>query len=189
VENPLLRPVKYSLENYEEEELLLKDNDDAAIVNSVGDQFDVPPTQEEVYLVLVASANYANLQTVINTANTYHGTVNRTSFYRSPAKTVRFLPITSGELQYENGFTFYTVSYRFAFKASGWTPREFLNQGWRFRENAGEDPKPAIDPVTRQMVLNPVKLALDGTMLPEGQDPVFVSFETRAQKDFNDLGV
>lgn len=187
-DNPILRPPRYRVDFQEESTVVAKDNAGAAIVNSVGDEFDEPLEQEEIYPILVVERNYANLQTVIDIGNEYHKSVNSKVFYGSAVRTVRFLPLTSTELLFENGVSFYTVTFRFMFNKDTWD-RVVMNRGWRYRQAAGGNLIPAVDPTTQLPVQSPVKLAANGTLLADGAQPIWLTYQTRPLKDFSSLGV
>ncbi len=98
------------------------------------------------------------------------------------------LPIQSSDVQYEATTSYYEAALRFAYNPKTWD-REVMNRGWRYRPAADQEPIQAIDPGTRLPVVTPVKLAEDGTLLPEGDPPHFVRFETLELAEYNDIGV
>lgn len=192
-ENPLLRPVRYHIEYHEETITYERDVNGDPIANTVGDTFDEPLEEPIVYMTLVAVKNYATLQQIINIGLQYHDTVNSDTFYGAPARTVRFLPIECGEQQQENGIRYYQATLRFMFKPNrSYSPtwdRVIMNTGWRGRQEVGGAIMVLSCDETRLQFIGAPKLTAQGLLLPEGQDPHWLTFQTREAKAYGGIGV
>jgi hypothetical protein len=186
VTSPELRPTRFRIEWIDQQGILIKDRLGSPIVNSVGDEFDVPLEEPELFMVLVADRNYLTLQGVIDLGLQYHGTVNSATFFGGQPRTVKFLPIQASDVQYERGIAYYTASLRFAYNPKTWD-REVLNRGWRYRAVAAGAIRKAIDPVTKLPTSQPLNLATDGTLVPDGQPPVYLKFEANVLANYNNI--
>lgn len=184
VNSPLLKQTKWHVEWLEETAIVAKDASGVPITNTVGDEFDTPIEQPKLFMVLVAEKPYATLQEIIDLGLEYHESVNSVAFKNGPARTVRFLPIQSQQVQFENGIEYYMASLRFGFNPETWDV-EVLNRGWRYRPTAGTAPVKAIDKETHLPVSVPVNLAENGTLLAEGATKYYVKRQTYKLKDYN----
>jgi hypothetical protein len=184
VATPTLRPTRWRVEWLDQQGILVKDRLGNPIVNSVGDEFDIPLDEPELFMVLVAEKNYLTLQEIIDLGIQYHGTVNSAIFRGGAVRTVKFLPIQSSDIQHESGISFYTAALRFAYNPKTWD-REVLNRGWRFRQAAAGPIQKIIDPVTKLPPSQPLNLAADGTLIPDGDPAVYLKFEANVLADYN----
>lgn len=185
VTTPTLRPTRWRVEWLDQMGILTKDRLGNPIANSVGDEFDIPLEEPELFMVLVAEKNYLTLQEIIDLGIQYHGTVNSAVFKNGAVRTVKFLPIQSSDIQHESGISFYTAVLRFAYNPKTWD-REVLNRGWRFRQVAGGPIQKAIDPITKLPPGQPLNLKnADGTLVPDGQPAEYLKFEANTLADYN----
>lgn len=182
--SPLLRPVKWRVEWFEESGIAVKDKDGAPLVNAVGDEFDTPVEKPGLYMVLVGDKAYATVDEIITLGLTYHGSVNSANFRGATPRQVKFLPMTSSEVTNENGVEYFLATFRFAYNPETWDV-SLLNHGWRYRPAKDQDPVEAVDPKTRLAVSKPVHLAEDGTLLPEGAKKVYLAKRIFTEKDYN----
>lgn len=110
--NPLLRPVTFSVESSNLSEVIAYDQrNDRPLVNAAGD-FYTDIEREFSQFTLVATKNEPNLTAIFNKAVTYQNKVNSNTFYGQSPNTCRVESINSGPLQAENGYLFYSVTYR-----------------------------------------------------------------------------
>lgn len=186
--NPLDQPIKYRIEWIEEQMEVTVDRNGARIVNTVGDAFDELIEEPQLYPVLVAEKNYLTIQEIIDIGMAYHRTVNDGVFYGGQPRTVKFMPIQSGDIQVSNNISYYTATLRFAFNPNTW---DFIhpNNGHRFRKVAGGPIGLKMDDDTRWSLPFPMDLKADGTLLPVGDPPVMLTFEILPEADYSLIGV
>ena len=186
VTNPLNRPVKYWLETMEIVEPVTVDIADKPLRNSAKQEFVDPLMQEEHITVLCGQYNVANLQTVLNLNETYAGTVNNAEFKDAAEYRWKCLPIQAGQIQFENGFAFYSPVIRIAKHPVDWR-RRVVDQGFQHLD-AGGRLVHATDE-NGEPVSEPVLLLSDGTRSPAGIEGRVKVFETRRKTDFTKLGI
>lgn len=188
IPSPLDYRIRYRLEWLEEQVAVEKDRDGNPVANTVGDDF-VPGLMEPVlYPVLVCERNYATVEEILALGQQYHKTVNSLEFFGGAPGTVKMLPITSSDLLTEKGIEFYTATFRFAYNSETWV-NSLLNRGWRGRPTAGDDVQRLLDKLTLLPISEPANLAQDGTVLNDGDPPVFVDYWTLTEIDYNALGL
>jgi hypothetical protein len=116
--NPLERPARWSGSLAHFTRPALVDINGNAILNMAGDPYDPP---------LEADDSRQSFQAVRNEASppwsfsqTYKDAINSDSWNGAPPRTVKIFDISFGELQYENGYAFYPVTYSFQHNAENW---------------------------------------------------------------------
>lgn len=189
--NPLLRPVKYGLEWAQYTMLLTKDADGDPILNTVGDEFDEPLEEDDDRPILVAVRNEdaANLASLIALAVDYRNATNSDTFYGAPPGCVKMAPMELGDIQYENGQSYYAVRYAFMFKEEqeggvpGWN-RQILNRG----KNAYKTANTASTKYSLGAEA-PKNLKEDGTVLGSEDDPFYLDIKTKKRRSFGALGL
>lgn len=189
IDDPTKRKVVLWTERISETEIVEKDRDGNPIVNAAGQAFDTPLTRERWLTVVVAKKNFPTLDDIDQINLQYDQKVNGGSFRGYPAETVLFAGAETGPPQFENGIRFYEATMRFVVRPEGWG-KEILNQGFKHFDRPKADASAklvhAVDDYG-QPVTEPVKLALDGTLLPKGQTGVFVGpfhiYETASLSD------
>lgn len=154
--------------------------------NAAGQEFVDPITEERQIQVLAAQRNVATLQEIIDLQQTYDRAVNQEEYRKGAPWTWKVLPIESGQVIYENGYAYYSPTFRLAYKAETWK-RKILNQGFQYINNVVRGLVRATDangePTPEPVLLNP-----DGTRLTTGNGN-YLTFETLYPKKFDQLGV
>ena len=179
-ENPLERAPKYRLEFTQHTKVVERDINLALVVNTVGDKFTDPPlTQDESRPTLVIVRNEAELD--FGFALDYKDAINSDNFKGAAPGQVKLVELSHSDLQVENDVEFYTKTYKFQGNPDGWNP-QVLNVGMYAKDSAGKRYKIAG-------IKKPVKLKEDGTILPEGEEPFYIPFETHKLRSFNALGL
>ena len=196
VQNPLARPPRYFLELMQFERPVAKDINGRPIENALGKPFDPPIMQDDSRQVLVAVRNVANIFQLTALQQTYKDAINTNPFYGAKPRQAKVVSITSGEEKTEGNYRYYEVAIRIAFKEEGETwIREILHTGMsRNKPNPDQtDGAPRFIETTKlkngEQINSPVKLAKDGTQLPDGADPVYLKFKTYPERDFRGLGI
>lgn len=189
--HPLLRPIKYRVEWANYTRIVKKEvaGEMRDIVNACGDPFSDPVEQDDQRPVLVAVKNVQSLQYVIARGMSYKNAVNRDSFWGAEPRHAKVQGITAGDKQKEEDVEFYTMTIRVEFNEEKWD-RTFIDQGMRYRKVAGAEPVAAKDsegtPVGTE-----IKLSVDGTKLPEGDNTRWIDppFRTYPERDFSGLEI
>lgn len=194
-ENPLDRPQIVSLRwdsfeepVYREHESYNVEGDEAKpIRNSAEQVFPDGVTETHYFPVITITRNEAAFDFV--KAEQYMDAINDGAFgiwrrgvlYTVAAGKALMRNITTEE-RYENNIAFEEVTYEIAILSVGWD-RKILDQG--FVEDTGEDGlKPILDG-NGDEVTTPAMLDGSGMELADGLDPVFLTFRTKARKDFS----
>jgi hypothetical protein len=134
-DNPLNRPVLFSLSfSAGPPVIVTKDINGNVITNTSGDPFDPPFTIDDSRPLLACQRNEATIPTAIAIA--YKDAVNADAWNGTAVGQCKMKDISTGQLQTENGYQFYTVTYQIEFNAQGWQYQP-LNVGFRTRTNTG----------------------------------------------------
>lgn len=200
-ENPLLRPVRYSLEWASKTKIAEKDKDGNPMVNSAGDKFDPPVEVDDARPVLVATKNMDgdNLGAIIALAIEYKNAVNTGSFFGAGTRQAKVESITSGDLMEENGFRYYAVVFRIQFDSDTWD-FSIVDKGTQVLEvpEGGGDmvkvwPRVKVATETAKVgdLLDEVNLEPDGTMRDPSLPALFKepAYRYYPEKDFSGLGI
>lgn len=144
-----------------------------AIVNSAGDPFDPPLTDQIPALFMNVEWNTAsNLSSLL----VHIGKTNSDSWQGFGADTWMITSFHSEEVPY-NDTVYYKNTLDCALKTSKWRPIKVLNVG--FREKIDGELKNIK--IKGQDATAPVALDADGTAVTDGSDPIFLEFNTKEQ--------
>lgn len=184
-QNPTERPLQVSWGNATFEEIVDEDQDGNAVVNSAGDPFDPPITEEDTRPVLTVVRCQYTFSTTWATG--YRNAINSDIFLGADPGTVRSMPIV-GVLKKDQDIGWYwEVTYEFAYKPQGWARVE-LDQGLRRTVDVGGTLKRQPILVRGVPVQSPVLLDGAGDVLPPGGTPVFRTYRTRPSLPFAVFG-
>ncbi|GJM23944.1 MAG: hypothetical protein DHS20C16_03590 [Phycisphaerae bacterium] len=202
VENPLIRPPSITFRNDITAEEMHFDLNDKKVKNSAGKPFDPAPLQDKSRYTWVIERN----QTEVSVAALYalNNTINTTAIsigdFSHPKETLKLTISTTG-VEYDGGWAFWPITYELQYKPEGWQPK-IVNRGWQCFRTANDD-KPTYPPVFDNAGVEiepapappePVFLAADGTLLPEGDDPTYAvpdgggDYKTYETFEFSGLG-
>lgn len=193
-ENPLLRPAEISWEDFNLTYILAEDWNRTPILNSAGQPFD-PPIEEELSEVLLLRIvqNVATFDPL--TIGKYRGAMNSEPFLGLAQHKVWCRKLT-GSSASENGISYWKRTIEFAIitgtDADSPMPdwkRRVLDQGHMAFDEITEDLRNVVDPNTGQPLAGPALLDGEGYQLAQGSDPVFLTFRTKPQRDFNELNI
>ncbi|NDD52976.1 hypothetical protein EBZ39_03710 [bacterium] len=181
-ENPLLRPVVVRGGTGFYTEASQKDKDDKPVTNSAKETF--PPYEIERPLVEFEFVRN-ELSSPASFALNYVGKINQTTIWGGAAKTIRCQGIT-WEKQYENGYEFFQVTYKFAYREEKWQ-LVLVDNG--FNEVVSSKLKPILlDDGSRPT--EPQKLNGSGVKLSDTADPVLLPpFNIYKETNFASLGL
>lgn len=196
-ENPLLRPVVWRVTTQTSQRVvdLAYDYDEATglqtsglqtfVLNTAGLPFDPPLMEDRTDFVLTATINTPDLDAAGLAA--IRDATNKTTWYGLPPRTVRCTGI-SADANNENGVDFWAKTFSFSVKEDTWD-RVILNAGF-----AELRPASVLVPVDRWIPFRdsygnpaqePIPLDEDGAFLPPGGEPIYRTFQTLKQVDFN----
>jgi hypothetical protein len=185
--NPLDRPVRDHWEYREVEETRNRDKDGNIILNNAGMPFPDPIVVNRSESLLVLKKNYATRAEIDTLNATFHDTVNDATWYSQPAKTWRYLHTTSSEVQTENGFDFYDGVTRIQFDPDGWD-WNLTEEGFEHLNAAAGDLVRPVDNNGLQMI-QPVKLAADGTRAADGAAAINTTVAIFTPVDYTTMGL
>lgn len=170
-DNPLQQPVKIQMGSRMITIPVDKDMEGKPILNALKDRFQ-EVIQCEVANTLI-SATKNRLYDATDLFN-YAGCVNSDSFLGCPKDTLRFIePQQSSEWHKDIG-TYWTVGVTLEYNPRKWNPTEYLNCGFRYKNDAGKIVK--VDGST------PVLLDDDGKRV---DSPKFLKFNHYERAPFN----
>jgi len=170
------------------EEVMEEDLDGEAIVNTAGEP--LPLVQEHVVQILtITRKEIGSFDPTVS--RQYGNKVNSTPFWGFPEKTARMLPITAGEEEIIDGIRYTPVTYVIEFlyvagRDEPWNAR-LLNYGTLARPAAGQPPARVVDGKGDE--ISRVLLAADGTRLPDGNQPHYLSFRKHGTTNLNALSL
>lgn len=184
-ENPLDEPKRVAWSSNTYTAPVVKDNDGNPIVNSAGQPFD-PPLTEERHTV-VATITYNSDQYDPNLGATFEDTVNEGSEKIAnltvPARTAKILEVGATQEFFED-IPYWAVTIKVEINRDTWD-REVLDQGI-FEKVGAETKRMSTD--DGEEVTEPLKLDGSGAKLdPQTADPVYLTFKTLEEKDFGPL--
>ena len=151
---------------------------------------------EETRGVLVVEKNYLTLAEVIDVSAKFERAVNQTTWNVGgksyPARTFICRSVDSSPAKHDNGYTYYTVRFRFACADYGRTwDSKYAERGVTYwKKDSSGDYVLNADGSRKRFTApggEPVLLKADGTLLEAGQDPVVASFRVKREVDFNNL--
>lgn len=181
--NPLEQPSQISWGSNAYIEPVVKDIDGNAVVNSAGQPFDPPLTEERRTLVATVTYNRENWDPTIaldfeNTVNVPATTIGQVNVGERQA---RIMEIGSDQDTFED-IVYHKVTIRVEMRPLVWD-REVLDQGIFGLDGSGNLVRLATDDgeeVTEPLLLNGSGEKLD----PQTSTPVFLTFKTKFEKDF-----
>lgn len=186
--DPIDQPPKKSWRLVKYKKAIYKDKDDAVIVNSTGDPFLPPREVEKHFWRLTYTCNQDVFD--VNVMDKYVDAVNSEEFKAWPAGQVRVFDISGDEEYKKDGVTkYWKATYVIDFNEQGFE-LEILDKGPRYWDGGSYGSGSIIDftaPGTgnfRETLLNG-----DGDILPDGDDPVFITFDINHRENLNDLGI
>jgi hypothetical protein len=198
IENPLLRPAEIEWDTVTRERIIMADIDGDPIVTVNDERFDPPPMDEEKILQLTVTRNQAGYNALEYVK--YENAVNSDTFLSFPAGRVKCVRIKGGR-QFENGVLFWRVTFQFHFRIRldetddevldadasrrAWQLK-ILHQGY-WKVDAGK--RLHVTDAQGRPSPTPRLLDADGTQLAAGEDPVFLYFDTRPERNFALLGL
>lgn len=191
----------------------LADLDGKAYVNTVGDPFEQPPERVKYNRVLTIEELRLAWDEV--TASTYLGAVNSDALTVDsktyPPRTARMVQVDGTQDYLKTGQPYWRVTFSIEFDADGWIPTKVLNQGPRYNARkeiidaalaAGTTPPgyggqgrlprvmPAMNRDTNGVLTGRnALLAMDGTLLADGAQPVWLEFRDYAEMPFRRLNL
>lgn len=177
--NPLERQIVVTVEADEySRPLENKDLATGKLRTAAGEAFGVPPEGQFVRSILTVRRNVQYWSDVDAINTKYQNTRNSdaVTILGRPAavNSLHFLGAT-GEPVIENNSQFYRAAMRFQRIVEADYKLQILNRGYKVRPAAGQPAKWAED--EGQRVPDPILLKADGTILPEGDDPTYVTVE------------
>lgn len=179
-DSPLTEAAEKHWEDASSTEPTDTDGDGNLLVNAVGDPV-VGLSKDVADPVYVFRQNESSYPSA--TMQSYWNRVNSDTFMGWSANCARCLPITA--TRQDDGSSYYwVVTYRFQFRADGWNHR-YVNEGKRYRPTAGADPVMVKDRLGIETAL----LAADGTLLPDGDTPVWYEKPIYPSIAFAALGI
>ena len=188
VDNPLRRPYDLSFDFITEKEvarvITVAGFDGLPVQNSAGDAFD-PPVERDLHIqVLKVTANMGSFDPVL--AYDYLGRVNDGPYLGFAARRV-LLAVYRADRAYESGFLFWKVYHEFHFHPVDWDLR-VLDQGYRKLPRVNGKLQTITDGKGKD-VAKPQMLDGFGGVLPEGGEPVFLTYRIYRSADFAALGL
>lgn len=190
-ENPLERAPRWWLDGVDFSRLPEKDVFDKPILNLAGDQYATLPEIDDGRLVLMVRRHEEFFADIVTIKLLYQGTVNEGEWNGFPAFCVLLKKVTCGELKFENGVSYYEVTYEFHINMDSWFIN-ILEQGYNAlnAELIGDDPIsyrkiPCAGDHPKLLVPNPGFGGCQFTDNPE--EAVFTPWQVRETTDFDDL--
>ena len=190
-ENPLNRKPEVSWDFNASEEIVDRDEDDQAVVNTAFDYFDPPLTRNRRDAVLVIRRNEA--QFPYDLAADLQDATNLTDFlFEGGAGCWKIEKLASSSASILSALfagtevLYWPVVYELHYSARGWK-RPLLNQGMRQLTSDGTEWE-AIT-MNGQPISAPALLAEDGRQLAPDGDPIYREFRVYKERDFAALNL
>jgi hypothetical protein len=179
--DPRNRPPKFSVTWEQTTEIIRKDINGRAVVNSAGDPFDPPPTIERSYPIITIQKNVSldNEILSIDSQSNWQEIVNSDQPWQTDVKTLRFVRFDHSSEE-ENGIAYASVTLSIKVKWYGWL-LQLVDAG--FREKL---PPTAGFPLGRMVpirdsrgdgITSPALLDGSGRQLAIGSNPNILDFE------------
>ena len=172
-----------------------------AIVNSLGDVFDPPVVDEEVFALISIQKNYRNFD--LDLISEFENTVNKSS------DRVGGVSIAAGEglinairpqsQTDSNGDEYFSVTFEIAISKRGWDKR-IVNNGVNKKDPDTEEPTARV-PITyadiggtgdnaNEFVTEPQRLREDGSIITDSSEESFIlKFKTKRSTNWNTLDI
>jgi len=194
-QEPLSIPPRISWGFATSNEAIDKDSQGNVITNSSGESPDPPITDEIDDLIMRIAVNWESFDHLL--AADYKGAVNSDIFYDFPVGTCK-IKVFDGDETRIAGLTFWSVTIEIQIRydsendlLSGWKKR-FLDEGFRVKSGTDDDGATDYEILKDKdgnPLSQPVLLDGEGAKLVEGNDPVFLEFETYKLRPFAALGI
>lgn len=192
--HPLSRPYEISW-NYEHfQEVVEKDVNGGAILNTAGEYFDPPIERDASRPVLTITRNEAAFPTSL--ALSYANAINSDYFSGAAAGTVKVFNISGSRVIEEfdgDEVIYWKMTYEFHYRADGWQ-RKVLSQG-RSQLVPDDDDVPKLEKITYEnsgdQIVDPVPLDEEGARIdPEDlpDDAYFIPFDIYTSLPFSAFG-
>jgi len=192
-DNPIDRIARFNTGTIIEQQPIKEDINGNVLKNAAGDEFTDSIMLEYVFPTIEITKNIigdaTGFQQILDW-NIEHTTpyqaVNLTTFFGGAPRTVKFIPITHGDLQFQNNVSFYPATFRFAFKPDTWDVHA-LNMGFNELTVGGDiDTKKRIE-IDSEPTAVPLHLNTNGTFTPSLTIGNYIEFRVRPEIDFNIL--
>lgn len=179
--NPLNRDARWSGGAAQFTRLVTRDNSNTAVLNYAGDPYDPPPEIDDDRISFVAVRNEPAIPWT--RINTFKGAVNASPWNNAAARTVK-VRITFGDLQKENGYQFYPVTYNFDYDPNTWD-LSLLEIGYNGIQNIVTDFKVKLGDEPRLLK----RVGSNVTIETDPANANFTKWRVRPEIDFNSLGL
>lgn len=201
-ENPLTRPVIYSLDweeisipvenGWNEQELPgigRAEDTFGPICNAAGQEPSTPILKTKRIPVVIAEKNYATLADIHAIEQAYGDTLNNAAFLGYPEGDALYRGINASKAKYASGTQYYTGIHRVAFQRGGWD-YEMVNRGWKYLEG-GELKEATVKDINGEEVpvSEPINLTLAGTPTADNDYGTVINYRHRPKTDFSALGI
>jgi len=194
ITNPLSRPVVYTRTKQFFEETRFRDLDGNTFTNSAGDFLDPPPVFLIPHLVLTAQKNVSSFSD--GWASYYVNAINADTYRGIPPGYLRCMGIDAQGPNYENTYTYYTMTVELHYNPYGWDPVRILDQGGRYYKDdvdlLSDTLTVATDSgteTTMTVLLDGVGQRLTNANLKAGIPPHFMEYKMYRKVAFSGLGV
>lgn len=183
-ENPLDMPPKISWDTIVCVEPIDQDIDGNPIINSAGEPFDPPITDEIHDRVVRIERNEASWSSTKQ--EEYQNTVNEHTFMSAQPHEAWMMTLRADKI-YSGDYVYYTVYYEIVFRtkttenAFPWR-RRVLDQGFRVRTGVDDQGKPKYENIlddNGDKITEPISLDGAGAKLADGVDPYWHNFQTK----------
>lgn len=179
----------FRVEHETETEPILKNANGTPILNTARKRFDEPLFQEKLVPILVITRNVIGWTDVLTINEKMRNTSSSLAigpiFGKTfPAGTFQFQSATAGDPIIESNIQYYRTDIRLRM---GDLTRQVLNRGYEHYDVPGAGKKLVKATNEGQPVSEPVLLQNDGTRLPDGSDPTYVTVTPYTPKDYSML--
>lgn len=196
-DNPLLRPASWRTTHEKVMEVVYRGVTDfgwivpgPAVVNSAGDPFDPPLMEERSYKVVTITKNVALDNPILSwdIQEDYQDSVNSDEYRGRRIGTLKIDAIDV-ESAIENRLSYAIVHVIVKFRPDGWK-RSIIDAGYReivLIDPDGGGPQEFPQHIRDQwgnLIGSPKLLDGSGQQLPFGEDPVFLTFQTKRSMPF-----
>lgn len=176
--NPVNLPARVSGSFQMLTKSIIYDINNVPIENSAGVPYDESEIDDPQPL-LVVRKNYSTWNPLL--AYLYRNAVNSDPYRGAAPGTVKVMAITWEEVDDNDGGVYYAVTFSFAMKPEGWD-LILLDAGTEYIDGNGVKRNIVIG---GQKVTDPVKLDGAGGILPDGDPPVFNTFQVYPRLSFS----
>lgn len=182
--DPLLDEPTEEWDSEDREELIDQDRFGNPVLNSAGDRFDPPLTDDVSRSILVIERNERTFDDSI--ASVFRNAINLDTFRGYEPGTVKIKRITARRVYNTQIGVYFRVRYEFHINEEGWLKRP-LNAGMRQLSSDGTTYEAIL--VQGMPVSEPVPLDENGRALPPDGTPIFLEFEVGKWLSFAELNL